>query len=515
MTLRRRILKGTAALSVGQGISSLCTFIRLIIILPWFLSKADFGIAGFFAVTIALLDMISNLSLERLVIQSKEGDDPSFQTMSQLIQVVRGLLTGILLYFLAWPITPILLSAELSGEVDLAVLNEEQVRSAFQCLAIIPVMRGFFHLDVIRFQREMKYTPSIILEVIPQVAITIIAWPLAAWLGNYWAILWMLIGRWALAVIGSHLLAVRAYRWGWNKAFTARIISFGWPLLVNGALIFLIFQGDKLLISIFDTYDMDDLGVYFWATALAMQPGFMFLKVLGSIMMPVLSRAQHTAEEFSKRYAMILQVLALFATWFAIAFIIAAGPFIEVFRPKFQECAVFIGWLAATQAFRIMRAGPTIAAMAKADTKNLMISNIVRASGFGLVIIVAYYEAPLKWVAIAGFVSEVLALTVSVARTALRQKLPLNLTLGPVLLTTAMLIVSALLANQSSEWGLPTISALSAVLALLSLGGMIVVFHDFRAQLFKTTASALSFLSGASAKHSTDADDGEDDNRKN
>src|SRR5438445_272180 len=75
--------------------------------------------------------------------------------------------------------------------------------------------------------------------------ITLLALPLAFSLRNYSVMLWLLLLQGVSSMVGSHLLAERPYRWAWDRNYLKRVFAFGWPLLVNGLLMFLIFQGDR------------------------------------------------------------------------------------------------------------------------------------------------------------------------------------------------------------------------------------------------------------------------------
>ena len=61
-------------------------------------------IASSFLLTVAMLEMLSNLAVERLLVQDQDGNDPDFQAMAQLIVAVRGLINGAIIFALAWPV---------------------------------------------------------------------------------------------------------------------------------------------------------------------------------------------------------------------------------------------------------------------------------------------------------------------------------------------------------------------------------------------------------------------------
>ena len=104
------------------------------------------------------------------------------------------------------------------------------------------------HLDAACQQRDMRFGASVWLDTVPQVVTTLAA-PLAKWLGDYQVMLYVVIGQVVMMTLVSHLVAERPYRWAWDRVIIGRMLRFGWPLLINGLLMFAIFQGDKAIVG--------------------------------------------------------------------------------------------------------------------------------------------------------------------------------------------------------------------------------------------------------------------------
>ena len=467
MTLRSEILKGSLALSFGQVASSGCSFLRNVV-LARVLTKADFGVAATFGITVSLLEITGKMAVNRLVVQTREGDDPVFLATAHLFQAVVGLTSAALLFSLAGPLS--------------LVFKVPEARWAFKLLALIPLLKGFSHLDINRMERRMQFGPVVLVDLIPQLGITLAAWPMAVWLGDYRALLWLLLAKWAMTLTGSHLFAQRGYRWDWNAGYLKRILLFGWPLLINGLLLFGIFQGDRLVVGA--RYTMADLGVYSVAASLSMAPAMLFMGVGGSIMLPMMSRVQDSPTQFRKRYALCVQLFSLVATVFATSMIVAGEPFATlVFGEKYAGAGVIIGWLATAQALRCVRSAPTIAAMAKGDTQNLMISNVFRLSGLGLALIAAGARLDIQLIAASSLAGEVLAFLVAMIRLSKRHGLDLADGFRPAGFATALLALAGILAvlgAPNSGWLI--VLPLAGGLGLASLAGTIILFRDFRRQ---------------------------------
>src|SRR5690242_16584314 len=96
MSIHRNAFRGGMKLGVGQVITQGCGFLRSVI-LGRLISPTNFGIAATFAMTFYLLDMISNLAADTLLIQSQEGNDATFENTAHLWQVGRGVFNALLL----------------------------------------------------------------------------------------------------------------------------------------------------------------------------------------------------------------------------------------------------------------------------------------------------------------------------------------------------------------------------------------------------------------------------------
>ena len=75
-------------LSGTQAVGQFCSLGRNIIVAR-VLSPADFGVAAIFLMTVNLMDMISNMSLDRLLVQAEDGDEEDFQRTAHSLNLFR------------------------------------------------------------------------------------------------------------------------------------------------------------------------------------------------------------------------------------------------------------------------------------------------------------------------------------------------------------------------------------------------------------------------------------------
>ncbi len=119
-------------LSLGFATGQLCSFLRNAMI-GYALSKGDFGIAATITLVLQMLETLSDLGADRLLVQATDGDDPGLMAAAHATLVLRGLLTAVLIY--------------LSAGIVVSFFDIPKARTAFEAAALVPLIKAFMHLD--------------------------------------------------------------------------------------------------------------------------------------------------------------------------------------------------------------------------------------------------------------------------------------------------------------------------------------------------------------------------------
>lgn len=404
MSNKNVFLKGGAVLVASQFTSNLCSFGRNIIIAR-LVTPENFGVASIFVMVVAFFEIISNLSLDRLLIQADDGENIVFQKVAHFILAIRGIIISIIL----------LLTANLIANM----FNIPEAKGAFYILAATPLLSGFKHLDIKRFEKKMQFLPGATVEIVTQFVTLILAWPIGKFYGDFRAMLALLLIKGLISNILTHVVAVRQYRWSRKKEYLNRFITFGWPLLLNGLLMFCILQSDRFLIGISkklfnSSFDMSDVGVYSAATMITMVPAMILIRVGSALFFPVLSKLKSDNELFFKVGSLYGKLLAFFGGTFCVFLILSSDTLIPAIYGNKYTCDKFLTiWLAIFWAIRIMRVLPTAMSMARGNTINLLKTNTIRFTSLTLVIFVVAKGVDLYWIAAAGVLGEITAYTYS------------------------------------------------------------------------------------------------------
>ncbi|HRR81528.1 MAG TPA: oligosaccharide flippase family protein [Planctomycetota bacterium] len=397
MSLRRRIFGGGVLLGAHHIAAEALHFVRSVIVAR-ILTPADFGVAATFWITTGFLATISELGFQQLLIQAREGDDERFGATIQTMMTARSLLIGVI-FALAGPVA--------------SMFRVPEATWAFRLLAVVSVLSGFHHRDMTRLKRALRFAPAVVSDLVPRVVTTLLAWPIATYVGDYSAFVWLAIIQTGLSTAFSHVLAERPFRLGWEWTVVRRSFGFGWPLLLNSLLMFAVMQGDRVILA--RAYTKAELGVYSVAIGLAMASCGVVMNIASQLLLPVFSVFQQNRKRFEATYVLFAQAATAVGLILGALFFMLGPALVSiVYGGRYALAGSVVGWLAAAQSIRLLRAAPTTAAMALGDTRNSLVANVFRQSGLALALIAATVRTSVAWIAIAGVVGEALALGASI-----------------------------------------------------------------------------------------------------
>lgn len=386
----KRILGSSVfLLSGGNLLSAVIVFLRNILVAR-LVSVEDFGIAATLSIAATVIETSSNFGLERFIIQARDGNEPRFQTSLQTLQLARGVVASALLVAISMPY------AWLMGVPDVAW--------AFQLLAIFPLLRGFMNLDLFRVQRFMQFKPQMLTMLTSQFIAMACIWPLFLVFGDYQIVLWSIIIQHGTYVIVSHIVSERRYRLSIDTDVFKRSFRFGAPILVNALLVFVIFNGDRIIVG--NQLGTTILGWFSLAFTLTITPTLVATQTLQSYFLPKLSEVQDKHDAFTRLSWATIEAGLLVAVVQAIGFAVF-GPAILIllFGEKYSSALSILTLLAIVQAIRFIKIGPVIIGIAKGETANPFLSNIVRILFLPLTFFALLWGADIVdvvWIAIAG-----------------------------------------------------------------------------------------------------------------
>ena len=459
----------------GNAAAAAMALLRNLLV-AWLIPVADFGVAATFALVMAVAEMATVLGLQQQIVQSKDGDDPHFQAVLQAFQLLRAVLASAILFLLAGPLA--------------AFLDIPEVVWAYQLLAVVPVLNALVHFDVWRLTRRMQFLPEVLTNTVPVLISLAAVWPLALVFGDWQVMLWAILLQAVLRAGLSHLLAERPWRLALDRRIMLNSLNFGWPILANTVLLFLVFQGDKLIVG--RELGMETLGIFAMGVALTLGPMSMLAGAALKFYLPQLSRPGLTEDRRDRLRLVLMQGFMLTAGLVVALGAVLGGPVVHLLLgDKYLPLTALIGWMVMAQAMRLLKGGPAIIALAAGHTGNALAANLTRGLAFPLMWYVAAASGDLVFVLWIAVGAEAAGHVLALALVAWRGQVALRQLVLPHLALVALVALAAGHLLATPEPALAQPAGPATVLGLLVLlGGLVWSMPELRCYLSRWTARA-------------------------
>lgn len=464
----RNAASGQMLLGIASLLEALVPLLRNIV-LANLLLPADFGIALSFALVLGLLEVLSDCGIPIFVMRRSMN--------SRLSNVLPTLHTVALIRSVVLGASLMLLAPTLAN-----VLQADNASFGFAMLALIVIARGFENLGTKALLRSGRYAPEAIVMALSQLVLltaTVIA---AVATRSFYCMIWGLFAHAIAVVCLSHLLSRRSWRLGWNASVGRHILTFGWPLLLNGAAVAAA-TSDRILVG--HVLGPTNLAQYNVAIGSAMLPKTVLARFLTTAFVPRFTRVQSHKVRWQKLadcWAFLLSALAL-GLGLGLAFF--GGPVLgAVFGAPYQPSSAFMAALGFGVCVRVLLLLPVPLSMARGETG--MVANTSLASAVAVLIsapILLTTQSPTLFL-LGLAIGEYLALGLIVLHLCSRH------TFTTSLLATVALAPPALLAAISlmmvSEWSgakLDPMGDMAVAAFLLYVTGYVVIRQFYRIEI--------------------------------
>ncbi len=170
--IRRGVITGASFMVLLRlcfrliGIVSTLILVRL-------LSPDDFGLFGLVTGASAVLDTLSQLSLQIPLLRMAQPTRPHFDT-AWTLGLIRSLLFGLML------------TAGASVLADF--VHDGRLRAICYALSAIIFLQGFENIQLVEYQREFRYDKVFLYQLAGKLSGFVIGLAAAFWLRNYWAL---------------------------------------------------------------------------------------------------------------------------------------------------------------------------------------------------------------------------------------------------------------------------------------------------------------------------------------
>lgn len=389
-------------ISLFQFLAMIAAFLRNVL-LARMLAPSDVGVCMLITLLIATLDQIFSSGIRQFIVQYS-GAKPSVPTV-QSYQAIRGFAMSAIFVCLS----PVF--AQAAGNEGLTALLLAVSATFF--------IKGFANCSIYADQKAFSFKAANFSEALGNVAALI-----GTAIGGYIyedsrTIVVSVLMQAAVYVASTHLLCKTRVSFGLDMSVARELASFGTPLLVNGVLLTLTINGDRLALFASSWFNpaysitLEDFARYSVCVGLLYTLSMSILNVSTSIMLPAISAAKSDNREVQRLTTVSAEGLAIVAGVLTVAFsVFGIGIIQAVYGPSYVMSRLDLTLLAIAFSLRMFRSIPNTLSMAYGDTNNTLLTSVIRAlaipmSFFG---IFAGYE--IFSVVFAAVIAESLALPV-------------------------------------------------------------------------------------------------------
>ena len=348
-----------AALVVAQA----CALLRYVV-LARLLGPEQLGLAVIIMLTVQFFDMITDTAGDRFLIQDRLGSQ-ALQTV-QSVSLFKGATIALMLLVFAAPLA--------------AFAGAPQLTPALQWLAVVPLIASFVHFDFRLAQRDHDFNPEGKVVIASEIAGLLATIAAAVALRDHRAILFGLAARGLTTVLVSHLVAHTPYGLRYSPEVGKALWGFSAPLMLNGLLLFIGTQSDRIIIS--RVLGLEELGRYSVVLLLVLYPTSMIMRFLSAIHLPILAEARDDAPGLRVAAHRLASIVVLLAVGIAVGFAAVAPPLLPIlFGPAYANDALLVALVGLLLAFRLVDVYPTTLALALGNSRIVTLRNFVRLSG--------------------------------------------------------------------------------------------------------------------------------------
>jgi O-antigen/teichoic acid export membrane protein len=356
------MLKKAILVVSGNAFGSALLLLRNLIVAR-IVSPHDYGIASTLAISMSIVEMLSYLGLNQLMVVDKDGDDDHFQRAMQGFQVMRGMFSSTVLFLIAHPYADF--------------LGVPEVAWAYQIIAVIPFINGLQHYDNHRMRRHMNFRPAVVTQSVAPLIAVVLLWPIAMIYSDYRIMLASLLVQSIASVSLTHIMAKRPYRLAFDMALIRKATIFGWPLLLNGIMLFGVFNGERLIVG--RELGMAQLAVFSMAITLTLTPTLVLAGASQSLFLPKLSIARDDTRSFNWFGVAAIEGGLAIGLLLLLGTVMIGGPVVHVLLGnKYEAMLPILVPMAVMQALRVAKSGASTVALAKGRSGNSAVANFFR-----------------------------------------------------------------------------------------------------------------------------------------
>jgi len=389
MTLRKRIITASAW-TLG---SSVVEFgIRLVsnLIMTRLLFPEAFGLIAASTSIMIALNLVSDLGIRAVVIQSVHGDDDSFLRSAWAFQLVRGIVLFLVLLAVCALISLPLVRSVLSPG---SVFANPIFPWLTLFLGISLVFHGLESTAVALNVRRLNYRPLVLLDLTGKLTSVPVMIAFAIVSPSVWALaIGALAGSLVRTVLSHLMVPGPKMAFVWDKAYIREMTHFGKWITVSSTASFVVSQSDVILFGLL--LPSSFLGIYFLAKTLIGTVEGLLERLNGALTLPVLGEVIRTnpANLRDRYYRFRLPIDLAAAACGGFVFMTGSQIISILYDARYAEAGPMLRLFAlglAIYPFQIIRS----AFMAVGNTRTIAAVTVIQAGSLVVLLLIGFFTA--------------------------------------------------------------------------------------------------------------------------
>lgn len=271
---------------VQQGI-----YVARLIILGRILSPHDFGLMGVIFLIMATMDTFSRTGFDTALIQRK-GEVREYLNSAWTVQVARGMFLSILLM--------------MTSTWAAAFFHVPEVTPMLQLAAWVCAIRGLQNIGIVYFQKEMSIGRQCFMQCVGIGVDFTVSVASILVMRNAWALVLGFVAGEIAKTILSYAVHPYRPRFCCECGKLGELLGFGKWVLGSGILVFMVTQGDDIVVGKF--LGAAALGLYQMAYRIANVPATEITHVLSQVTVPAYAQLQDCRERLIGAFKKIMRI---------------------------------------------------------------------------------------------------------------------------------------------------------------------------------------------------------------
>ncbi|MBY6190729.1 oligosaccharide flippase family protein [Microbulbifer agarilyticus] len=311
------------------------------LIMTRLLAPEMFGIMALANVVIAGIQMLTDVGIQKSIIQSKSGTRADFLNTAWILQIFRGVSLAAIVCGIA--IVLWLTSSKLPAD---SVYANPDLPLVLSILAASLVIGGFRSTKSAVSNRNLQLTRITSIDLFAQISAIAVMIIWATLSPSIWALVAGTIVSSVVRISAEYIFLPGANnRWQWNWDYASEIFHFGKWIFASSLLTYWVLNGDRMILGF--EISAREMGVYAIAIFVVSSVRGALNSIMQKVMFPALSTSVRNNEDYKKTYYRFRSPLDFFICGICGFLIVSGEQIINIlYDSRYREAGPFLAVLA-------------------------------------------------------------------------------------------------------------------------------------------------------------------------